>query len=62
MNVGYEGQELKPFSEPPQDLNDLSRIGQSSPVQLDKPEPDPWFWSCKPCRASWCLWGCWFDA
>lgn len=28
MNNGYEGNELKPFSEPEQDFNDLRRIGQ----------------------------------
>jgi hypothetical protein len=30
MNIGYEEEELKPFTEPPKDLNDPARIGNSS--------------------------------
>jgi len=28
MNAGYEEEELKPYTEPEQDFNDLKRIGQ----------------------------------
>lgn len=35
INVGYEGGELKPHSEPAEDLNDTNRIGKKdSPLLL----------------------------
>lgn len=32
INSGYDGKELKPFSEPVEDLNDTSRIGRNKPL------------------------------
>lgn len=32
INSGYDGKELKPFSEPVEDLNDTTRIGRSKPL------------------------------
>ena len=34
MNVGFEEEELKPYSEPEADLNDLARIRESHPLPL----------------------------
>lgn len=29
INIGYEGEEMKPFTEPGEDFNDTSRIGDA---------------------------------
>lgn len=34
INSGYDGKELKPFSEPVEDLNDTTRIGRNKLVSI----------------------------
>lgn len=38
INSGYDGKELKPFSEPVEDLNDTTRIGRNDLLSNFKPK------------------------
>lgn len=34
INIGYEGEELKPYTEPEEDFGDTKRIGESQGTQV----------------------------
>lgn len=34
INIGYEGEELKPYTEPEEDFGDTKRIGENQGTQV----------------------------
>lgn len=42
INIGYEGEELKPYTEPEEDFGDTKRIGESRGKQGCGPQTREW--------------------
>lgn len=38
INIGYEGEELKPYTEPEEDFGDTKRIGEGQGEQSHRPQ------------------------
>lgn len=42
INIGYEGEELKPYTEPEEDFGDTKRIGEGRGKQGREPQTREW--------------------